>query len=317
MSPFYFGSLLTLRTTNGGSMTSTTTRILYDDAQRLMSRIKWAERALDDAKRFIGDKTPLTLTLPMLDDANKAVEEAREWLRGANDGSLSQTMNEADPPEERAEVEALERGISLAQTAEDLKRCAEILRGWNLPKGIPTSKRFARLLLERAKELGIELPTKTQEPLSREPGCDDMDGEERAFPPRPRVESEKRAQALWESYEKRNPPDLPKHELQDGLPRIVNAPLPPQKKLLDAVKSQREILKSMVSISKMGLDKEECHVIDALSEELFRVESQDALKELFVKVEGRPWSEDALSRLKTLFRTRHEHISELKQGGAK
>ncbi len=282
---------------------NTTNRILYDDAQRLMSRIKWAERALDDAKRAIGDKTPLSLTLPLLDAANQAVEEARDWLRGANDRAVETTPTE--------ELQALERGISVAETQEDLSRCADTLRSWQLPKGVPTVKKFAHLLLERAKALGLE-PRKSPEPLPREPGCEEEEPVRGSYPGA-RVKQEQKSRTMWDSYEPK--PGLPRHELQDGYPRIVNAPRPPNKKLIDEAKSQREVLKSMVSMAKMGLDEEEGFAIDALAEELLCTESQKALKELYAKVDERAWSADALSRINTLFRTRHEHLAVL--GGAK
>jgi len=46
----------------------------------LLARVKWAELALDDAKRHLlnGD----------IEQANKATFEAMEWLSGANDSTL-------------------------------------------------------------------------------------------------------------------------------------------------------------------------------------------------------------------------------------
>ncbi len=71
----------------------------------------------------------------------------------------------AGPSEE--DLAELEGAIFGAETAQELKSCADSLRALGLPKGHPARARLASKLSERAKALGIEPQEKAQPP--REP----------------------------------------------------------------------------------------------------------------------------------------------------
>jgi hypothetical protein len=108
--------------------------------------------------------------------------------------------------EETEATQSLARGISLAQSSEDLKRCADVLRSWHLPKGHHDLRRFSRMLLARAEELGLDFHKTHKEIDPNEQPQETVDGYPRIInPPRAsqrKPNNEKSRREVFESLVK-------------------------------------------------------------------------------------------------------------------
>jgi hypothetical protein len=216
------------------------------------------------------------------------LSEAKPLLEAS---SISSTP-ENRPPEESEETLSLERGISLAQTSEDLKRCADVLRGWHLPKGHPNLRRFSRQLLARADELGIE-PQKAQEP-SRNPGCD---VEESLNPLHSRG-------------------DQSASEVFDGYPRIINPPRSAKQQQLDSEKSRKEIFVALVKTGKLGLSENDQGIVSEIATHLLSCRSSKDIEAFRQIIEELTLSSAARQQVADLLEMRAGHIEEaLKEVG--
>jgi hypothetical protein len=219
------------------------------------------------------------------------LNETRLSLEHVSEVPIS-AIAENTPIEESEATLSLERGISLAQTSEDLKRCADVLRGWHLSKGHPNLRRFSRKLLERAEELGIETK-KAYEP-SREPGCD-IDVE--------------RSTSLHSSRQESAP------ETFGGYPRIINPPRT-SKQQLDGERSRKEVFLSLVKTGKLGLSENDQGIITEISAHLLSCRSSKDLETAKRTIEEFTLSSAARQQVADLIDIRAGHIEEaLKEMG--
>lgn len=349
-------------------MTDTTNKNIYDEAQRWLCRVRWAECALNDAKLALAMKSPLNITLGDLRTAElRPLMREKAWSEGAAilvNGLHLQLLNiafalagcghklsntdlqrlgetlfgiaaqldkakpsleyfpqeeesiapvvieESDGPQEVEDVVSLNRGISLAQTEEDLKRCGDIVRSWNLPKEHPRRIHFRQLLEERARELGIK-SKKAPEPLPREPGCDDMDGEETPAP------APTKPAPLHVRTQVERSQDVHKVFNPDNLPIITNPPRNQKQKATNTEKGRKETFDALVSMGKKGLHENDHGAIDDIAATLLSCRSHQTLESSKKNFTKFTMSAAAREQVAALIEMRAGHIQEALDEAAK
>lgn len=295
---------------------------------RNIARKAWSETAINQVKRHIPDLQDIAASLAGI---GHILSNSTFSALGVELYEFSLTLDEARPsleyfPQEESteptpapsfsneneafdqeEIEALKRGISVAQTREDLKSCADTLRGMALPKGSSLAKSFVRLLLERAKELGIE-PEKAP---GREPGSDD-DLEEETPAPAPIKPAPLHVRTQVERSQ-----DVHKVFNPENLPIITNPPRNPQQKAINTEKGRREVFEQLVKTGKLGLPENDYGAIDDIAATLLSCRSLKDLELAKKNSTKFQMSVAAREQVQAIIEMRAGHIKEAIEEAAK